>query len=473
MGGKRNGRKLVVLIAILLMLSALAGCGMTTEENNSDPKISDIDPEETEDDEEESDDAEISDSAETSYDDGEFGRSGMADDEDKNDSAETDTDVNAFLDIVGRGTREKISDEEAASLQYMEKVMIEDYYGDMTEYEMYAPVGSINGEGYLSYIDHGLVFYASVYSYGIQDFFEEGLQIMVNVEKEDWEEYYQYSDIQVSEIMQNGDDRYVFLSARGEDYNGLGYGIKKVIYQDVRENSVAIEWKLEITEYGVDSETDLIIDEISKCYGIYLDDLAVNGEWEKAEAERQMEIQDAYEPEEGESELTKADGYQYMGITAISIDDINCPIMLPMGRNRNVRETSASSDMHGVYVHICGYYSKNYQAEAADDADRQYRNISDPDEGNQNVRRSEVMPMYGFNQAVYYVIEYDELDYNGEEYHSRADVYCYIKLDDKCYLSCHIKLSRENYDDATNILLKELETAYGLDLSRYYYEKED
>ena len=471
MGRIRNGRKFVVLIAILTMLSALTGCGTTTEKKDSDREISDIDPEVTEDDEEESDDDGISDNAETSDDDGEFDSPGTSDDEEKNDSVETDTDANVFVGTVNRGTREKISDEEAASLQYMEKVMIEDYYGDMTEYEMYAPIDSDKREGYLGYIDHGLMFSAMVYSYGIQNFFEEGLQISIDTVIEDWEEYYQYSDIQFSEIMQNGDDRYVFLSARTEDFNGLAYDKKQVIYQDVRENDVAIEWQLEITERNVDSETYLIIDEISKCYGIYLDDLAVNGEWEKAEAERQMEIQDAYEPEEGESELTKADGYQYMGITAISIDDINCPIMLPMGRNRNVRETSASSDMHGVYVHVCGYYSKNYQVEAADDADRQYRNISDPDEGNQNVRRSEVMPMRGFNQAVYYVIEYDELDYDGEEYRSRADVYCYIKLDDKRYLSCHIKLSRENYDDATNILLKELETAYGLDLSRYYYEK--
>lgn len=425
MGGIRNGRKLVVRIAILTMLSALAGCGTTTEEN---------------------------------------------------DSAETDTDAKASADTVNRGSREKISDEETASLQYMEKVMIEDYYGDMTMYEMYAPIGSDNKEGFLSYIGHGLMFSAMVYNYGTQDFFEEGLQITVDMAEEDWAEYYQYSDIQASEITQNGDDRYVFLSARGEDYNGLKYDKKMAIYQDVREKDVAIEWKLEITEYDVDSETDLIIDEIAKCYGIYLDDLAVNGEWEKAEAERQIGIQDAYEPEEGESELTKADGYQYMGIAAISIADINCPIMLPMGRNSSVSETSASSTMHGVHVYIRGYsssYSTNYQAEAADDVDRYYRYASDPDEENQNVRRSNVMTMSGFNQAVYYVIEYDEPDYKGEEYHNQADVYCYIKLNDKCYLRCDIKLSSEDYDDATNILLKELETAYGIDLSRYYYEKED
>lgn len=467
MGGIRNGRKLVVMIAILTMLSALAGCGTITEENDSDRKISDIASEETEDDEEGSDDAGISDNAETSYDDGEFDSSGISDDEEKNDSAETDTDANAFLDIVSRGTREKISDEEAASLQYMEKVMLENYYGDKTEYEMYAPIGSDKLNGTLSYFDHGLMFSAAVYNYETDDAYEDGLRRYLSILKKDY---------QVSEIMRNGDDRYAFLSSQGEDYNGLAYDIKRVIYQDVRENGIAIEWDLQIMEIGVDSETYLVTDEISKCYGIYLDDLEINGEWEKAEAERQVEIQDEYEPEEGESELTKADGYQYMGITAISIDDINCPIMLPMGRNSSVIETSAMSTMHGVYVYIWGYsstHSLNYQADAADAADRNYRYVSDPDKDYQNVRRSEVMAMSGFNQAVYYVIEYDEPDYNGEEYHSRVDVYCYIKLNDKSNLRCEIVLSSEDYDDSTNILLKELETAYGIDLSRYYYEKED
>ena len=83
------------------------------------------------------------------------------------------------------------------------------------------------------------------------------------------------------------------------------------------------------------------------------------------------------------------------------------------------------------------------------------------------------MTMSGFNQAVYYIVEYDEPDHNGEGYHKRVKVECHIRLEEKYHLSCSIWLNDEDYDNATNILLKELETAYGVDLSRYYYEKED
>ncbi len=463
MGWIRNVRKLVVLVAILTMTCTLAGCGTTAAIEWDD----DIDSEEEKGDKEESDDAGISDNAGISDDAEISDNAGTSDDEEKSGSAETDSDINIPTLTVSGGTREKISDEEAASLQYMEKVMLENYYGDKTEYEMYAPIGSYKLNGTLSYFEHGLMFSAAVYNYETDDAYEDGLRRYLSILKKDY---------QTSEIMRNDDDRYVFLSSQGEDYNGLAYDIKGVLYQDVRENGIAIEWDLEVMEDGVDSETYLIIDEISKCYGIYLDDLEINGEWEKAEAERLMEMQDVYEPEEGKSELTKADGYQYMGITAISVDDIECPIMLPMGRNSSVLEESAMTTMHGVYVYIWGYSSThplNYQADAEAAADRNYRYVSDPDKDYQNARRSEVMAMSGFNQAVYYVIEYDEPDYNGEEYHSRVDVYCYIKLSDKSNLRCELILRSEDYDDSTNILLKELETAYGIDLSRYYYEKED
>lgn len=168
MGRIRNGRKLAVWIGILTMMGMLAGCGETiTEENDSDREISDADREDSEVEPEE----------------------------------------------------EEFSDKDAASLQYMEKVMIEDYYGDMGEYEMYAPIGSDNEEGYLSYIDHGLMFSAMVYNYGSEDFIYEGLNMSIGFQKEDWENDSNYSDVQVGKVIKNGDDRYVFFSAKGEDYN--------------------------------------------------------------------------------------------------------------------------------------------------------------------------------------------------------------------------------------------------------------
>lgn len=95
--------------------------------------------------------------------------------------------------------------------------------------------------------------------------------------------------------------------------------------------------------------------------------------------------------------------------------------MPPMGWNTRVLEESASASMHGVRIYIHGYrtYSKNYLAEAKDDADSSYRYASDPDEDNRNVKRSEVTTMAGFKEAVYFAVEYDGLDYKGEEYRIR------------------------------------------------------
>ena len=48
-----------------------------------------------------------------------------------------------------------------------------------------------------------------------------------------------------------------------------------------------------------------------------------------------------------------------------------------------------------------------------------------------------------------------------------------MKLDDDFYLQYNITLSENEYDDATNVVLEELEDAYGIDLSEYYYEEVD
>ena len=53
------------------------------------------------------------------------------------------------------------SEEELAALQYMEKMEVEDYYGDGAYYEAYVPKGSSNEDGSVSYFDHGIIYFAS------------------------------------------------------------------------------------------------------------------------------------------------------------------------------------------------------------------------------------------------------------------------------------------------------------------------
>lgn len=58
---------------------------------------------------------------------------------------------------------EEVEEEEA--LRYMELISVEDYYGDHSLYDVYAPIGNENEDGFVFYDGHGLSFYASVYNF--------------------------------------------------------------------------------------------------------------------------------------------------------------------------------------------------------------------------------------------------------------------------------------------------------------------
>ena len=74
-------------------------------------------------------------------------------------------------------------------------------------------------------------------------------------------------------------------------------------------------------------------------------------------------------------------------------------------------------------------------------------------------------------EAVYYIIAYDEQSYSDDNYYQKAEVNCYIRLDDKYLFACKITLRSKAYDSATDALIKELEVAYGIDMSTYYREE--
>ena len=52
--------------------------------------------------------------------------------------------------------------EKRAALTHIEKYMVEDFYGDKQEYEVYGPIGGDCEDGFLFYWDHGINFTASV-----------------------------------------------------------------------------------------------------------------------------------------------------------------------------------------------------------------------------------------------------------------------------------------------------------------------
>lgn len=366
--------------------------------------------------------------------------------------------------------------EKRAALTHIEKYMIEDFYGDKQEYEVYGPIGGDCEDGFLFYWDHGINFTASVFNGGTTESLYLYFNDIAELDKEDWENDPGCSDIQIGEIEKSGSNRYLFASWQVEDTFGTPYQKKKVYYLDVKSGGAGVFWDLEISEIGMDEEASQIITEMAQCYGVDLNNLGISGDWAAQDAQRQADRQDVYEPADGEIALEKVDGYQYLGMTTLSLRDgtLQCPAMAPMGWNTEVQEDRIRASMHGVSINIRGFETGtlNYLGLVEKEADGDLRYRSDPEEGNQNVKRSEVMAMSGYEEAVYYIIEYDEQSYSDENYYHKAEVNCFIRLDDEYLFACTITLRSEEYDSATNVLIKELETAYGIDMSAYYREEE-
>ncbi len=71
----------------------------------------------------------------------------------------------AAILLVGCGKKiPRLSEEELAALQYIEKMEVEDYYGDGVYYEAYVPKGSSYQDGSVSCFDHGITYFASACS---------------------------------------------------------------------------------------------------------------------------------------------------------------------------------------------------------------------------------------------------------------------------------------------------------------------
>lgn len=361
------------------------------------------------------------------------------------------------------------------NLIYLEEYQIADVFGDGKEYPLYAPKGGENMDGFFFYSDHGITFTASIYSGGSTEELPMYLDMSVNMQVEDWKEDPECSDVGVGETLAKGDDRYLFLTAKKKDFFGAVYQRRKLIYMSVRGDGVGVFWEMELSENAQDEETAPLIAEVARCYGLDLREFGMeDGTWAEQSATLEAERQNIYEPEEGELALEKVEGYQYLGMTTIAMDDegeVTCPVLVPMGRSTTVDVNRASTSIHGVSVWVRGYntpYAGNYQAMAQKDVDQALDYYNNLEYGYRNGKVSEVMPMPGQEAAVYYIVEFEQKESLTEEFYKRTDINCLIQVKEKHYVSCEIHLIPKDYDVETNNLIKELETAYGLDLSAWY-----
>lgn len=368
----------------------------------------------------------------------------------------------------------ELTEEERAALQYVEKITLEDYYGDKTEYEVYVPKDSIQGDGFAFFNNHGLYFNVTVFNGGSDDQLDNYLNNLVQTDPNVWGyEDSGFWDAECGEMIRCGDDRFRIASVMAKDYNEIPYVLKKIYFMDVLKEGVGIAWTLEVRDYSADDITNAMIDEIAGCYRVDLEEIRPGDTWAVSEAARIEKQQDEYDPIEG---VEKLEGYQYMGLAVItdySWGQIPCPIMIPLGWRTYVGESTASANMHGVEV--SGNFGSLHNGDflsiiqsRIDLAAETYERLSDT---YTNVRAASPQSISGYDMASCAVITYEEKDYRTEEFLQRVDVLSYIMVQEDYVLTVTITLSFEEYDGSTNTLLKELEIAYGIDLSEYYNEE--
>ncbi len=395
----------------------------------------------------------------------------------KHELVDTDADdLTATEEQQSGQTSGYISDEEFSKLEHVEKVVMDDYEGNETDYYAFAPIGNDGcDKGFISYWENSLDYTAYLYNDVGDAFLYTFLEDNVDLSIKLWDSASGYSNIQIGEIQKNGNDRYQILSAQKEDYNGIPYEVKKICYMDILDSGSGISWELEIVEIGMNAEDALIVEELAKCYNIDPDELQVNGEWAENDMERSANQQDVYTPADGDNELEKVNGYEYMGLTTL-IDyneSVECPVMIPMGWNTSTSDNYASSSLHGI--NVLGILSRisddDFLTSSNWWVDEEFKNLIDNTDKNRNVFKSETITLPEYNKGAYYVVfTYERKSYLTDGYVPMTNIMCFIKVNDDYYLKYTITLSQEEYDTSTNAVLKELEAAYGIDLSEYYYK---
>ena len=375
----------------------------------------------------------------------------------------------------------ELTEDEIAALQYVEKVMIEDYYGDQNECEAFVPIDANLGDGYAFYYGHGVDFSLFVYSDTSLSQLQDYMDDTIEFDKETWSrESSHYSEAEFGELIEVGEDKYRIATVMKEDYYGTLYTVKKVYYMDYQGHGAGVIWDMEIDEADADDVTDALIDEMGRCYRVNLDEIKPSGEWLAGDVKRRVDEQDEYEPGEDDIALEKVDGYRYLGLMMLSdsYEIIQCPVLVPMGWRTYTSKTGARANMHGVTVSAdieALYYGKDFLTKVQEKADLEYDEYNNKYQKDtdryRNAHVGELQPLDDYDMARYMVIDYEERDFLTEEFLPGAKILCFIKVQEEFYLEYEITLSFEEYDDATNTLIEELETAYGIDLSEYYYEK--
>ncbi|MBD5463771.1 MAG: DUF1266 domain-containing protein [Lachnospiraceae bacterium] len=370
---------------------------------------------------------------------------------------------------------ERVSyDEQGKEFVYLEQRELNDINDRRYKYTTYMPIGCDVNDGYASYTDHGLSYTADVDSFGDQeeqyDSFEYGFEVTMEYTHEPVDDY---TDVSTSGVLSNGDDRYYIITARGIDYEGVPFEMRRLEYMEMQPTGACINWSLYMYIDYADEETDLIIGELEECFDVDLEQMKTSSPFTVDEQD-----QDVYLVKKGHKELEDMEGYQYLGIVDISdyYKESFCKILLPKSREVNVRTDHAYSYLHGVQISADVqefYYGNTLMDNMKEVADSRYDSRENDINVIRNLGRSDMTPVPGFNDALFMEMFYEKKGNGSDQYFLKAEIFDYIRMDSEHYLAIEIFLSGEEYDSSTNTVIRELENAYGIDLSKYYNKTSD
>ncbi|MCM1192763.1 MAG: hypothetical protein NC123_14160 [Butyrivibrio sp.] len=151
------------------------------------------------------------------------------------DNGQAASDRNADTAGMENESETEKNTETAAAFQYIELTEIEDFYGDNSMYEVYAPMGNSNEDGNIFYYGHGLTYNACVYGYGFElnEYLLEALESWTAFETEGWlDDNSEYTDVEISRVLQNGKDLYQVVTAKKEDLFGTPYEVNLIYYMN-------------------------------------------------------------------------------------------------------------------------------------------------------------------------------------------------------------------------------------------------
>lgn len=368
----------------------------------------------------------------------------------------------------GEEAGESPADSGEDGFPYLKKQRISDYNNKDAKYEIFMPEGTEVNGGFGTYYEHGIDYTVTINDTQGYDSFEHFLQL----KQEYWPDPdTDYIDIYCTGMMENGDDRYFIMTGKGTNYEGTAFVIKELEYMEVKPSGDCITWSLEMYPEHADKDTDLVIADMEKCYGIDMGLL-------KGDSQLKTDTNDPdkYVPEEGQAVLEDLEGYQYLGTAELSnyYGESVCPVMMPKGYYTNVEKSHIYSFLHGIWatMDVEEFYNDNMLLTALKSSvDIKYESRFGNTERIRNVWRSSMIPVPGFENAFYTVISYEKKGYGTEEYFPKAEVLCYIQYDAEYYIALELFLSGDKYDDSSNRVIQEFETAYGMDLSKYYREE--